>query len=143
MNLMEGEVVRSSALVHADDTDERAFLFVTNRRLVIEFSRTTEKVLAAMTAAVRGEPIPRPLIAPLEEIARVQVIHRPAGPSVLKLTVHGGSTIWLTEQADRLADAILRGIASAQSLPVPIRGSSRRGAGHDGPEPDRRSPAHP
>jgi hypothetical protein len=106
MDLRLGEVLRESILVQADDTSETAFLFLTDQRLVIEFSNRREALAATVSAAFRGDPIPHVIDAPINEISHVQVIRRSAGPPVLKLTAQGRSSIWLTEHADRLAGAI-------------------------------------
>jgi hypothetical protein len=127
MDLKQGEIMHSSALVQADDTSETAFLFLTDQRLVIEFSNRREAAVAAITAAVRGEPVPLAMDAHLREILAVRALRRTSGPPVLKITMKEGRvTLWLTYEAHRLASDIEQRLAryrmGSDAAPETLRG---------------------
>lgn len=109
MRLLDGETLQLAVTVEADDTAQFAQLYLTDRRLVIEFPTLASLREAESQSVLHGSPTPRPLDLLLSSILEVQVVRRFAKVHVLKLrTDDGADTIWLTSEADAIASAILR-----------------------------------
>jgi hypothetical protein len=108
VNLEPGETLLEVAVVESDDNGHFARLYVTDRRVIIEYPSTIEAVSALAKSALHGDrPLPLPLHLPWGQIARVQSIVRFGGPPLLKIVDESGrASLWKTPKALELAGMI-------------------------------------
>jgi hypothetical protein len=105
MQLDAGETIVHRVTVEADDTGRPAHLFLTDRRLVIEYETREELIEALWEAKFQGDEFtPRPVNLRWAEIAEVQSLERYRGGHILKIVPKEGQpTIWKTQGAHDLA----------------------------------------
>jgi hypothetical protein len=107
MLLETGEVIHHRYRVEADGSGRSAFLFVTSRRIVIEYTGEPEPA-----HLLRGFPVDGGASHATDlrwkQVGDVALVPRPAGPALLQLSgTDGDVSLWKSPEAGDLARDIL------------------------------------
>jgi hypothetical protein len=108
MELAPGERVVYRSAVEGDDTGRPARLFLTDRRVVVEYGSREEYIEAIWEAKFLGDEFtPHPVDLRWDEIQEVLAIERVRGGGLLKITPRRGNpTLWKAEEAPGIARLI-------------------------------------
>jgi hypothetical protein len=108
VELGPGERVVYRSVVEGDDTGRPARLFLTDRRVVVEYGSREEYIEAIWEAKFLGDEFtPHPVDLRWEAIQEVQTIERVRGRGLLKITPRRGNpTVWKAEEAAEIARLI-------------------------------------